>query len=227
MHEVTKMRIFEIENKSYEFSSSKFTEIFNTFRKQNKLKSDELEQSMADSLFVQKSTVHSWRFGRSGPSDLDIIKKLANYLKLADYTYLLKEKNEMIKLNELQMQSVKKIYDALVSFLHEFLNTGGFTTSMWYDFLDKGSKNPESDIYDYIENLEDRIELIIKQEYFYLRDLSIYNELCDFVHGDLVDIYNGKLGYAYRVECFGDAPTTYDDYLKTWNKLNSIIEKYC
>ena len=125
------------------------------------------------------------------------------------------------------MQSAKKIYDVLVGFLHEFDLTGGFTTAMWYDLEAKGSKDPESDMYDYIQGLEEKILLVFRQEYFYLHDTPIYNELLNFMDEDFGETYNGKLGYAYRFEAVPEEnPTTEDDYVKAMDKLNSIIEKY-
>ena len=222
------MRTFEIDDKKYMFSFSKFSELFKNYRKKNEMKVDELEQELADKLYVQKSTIHSWKFGPSGPNDLEIIINLAKCLELDDYIYLLYEEEKvMTKLTDLQLQSAKRIYDALVGFLHEFEVTGGFTTSMWYDLQDNGSKNPEEDMYEYIQNLEDKIHLIFRQEYFFLHDLPIYNELLNYMDEDLTETYEGKLGYAYRFEAIpNENPTTDEDYEKAMNKLNSIIEKY-
>lgn len=221
------MRIFEIGVKSYTFSSSKFSELFKNYRKKNGMKVDNLEQTLADKLYVQQSTIHSWKFGPSGPTDLETIINLAKCLELENYTYLLKEELTMPKLSNLQMQSAKKIYDVLVGLLHEFDLTGGFTTSMWYDLEAKGSKDPESDMYDYIQGLEEKILLVFRQEYFYLHDTPIYNELLNFMDEDLGETYNGKLGYAYRFEAVPEGnPTKEDDYVKAMDKLNSIIEKY-
>ena len=98
---------------------------------------------------------------------------------------------------------------------------------MWYDLEAKGSKDPESDMYDYIQGLEEKILLVFRQEYFYLHDTPIYNELLNFMDEDLGETYNGKLGYAYRFEAVPEGnPTTEDDYVKAMDKLNSIIEKY-
>ena len=221
------MRTFEIDGKTLMFSFSKFSELFKNYRKKYELKVDELEQELADKLYAQKSTIHSWKFGPSGPNDLETIINLAKCLELDNYTYLLKEEKIMTKLTDLQLQSAKRIYDALVGFLHEFEVTGGFTTSMWYNLQKGGSDNPEEDMYEYIQKLEDKIHLIFRQEYFFLHDLPIYNELLNYMDEDLVETYDGKLSYAYRFEAIpAGNPTTDEDYEKAVNKLNSIIEKY-
>lgn len=221
------MKTYEIVGRKFTFSFSNFSELFKNYRKRNNLKVDELEQELADKLYVQKSTIHSWKFGPSGPTDLQTIMNLSNCLGLERYTYLLKEETTMSKLTDFQLQSTKRIYDALVSFLSEFESTGGFTTNMWYDLVAQGSKYPEEDIYQYVYKLEDKIHMVIRQEYFFLHDLPVYNELLNFAYEDLESIYDGKLGYAYRFEAGADGnPTTEEDYTKAMNKLNSIIEKY-
>ena len=229
--EEIKMKIFDIDGKKYKFSNSKFLEHFNYYRKhkyKNKIiKSEILEQSLAENLCVEKATVHSWKFGPSGPCDLDIIKKLSELLQLDNYLYLLKEDKTIMKLTNAQLDSAKKIYDAFVEFLHEFDITGGFTNSMWNNFEDMGSKDPEKDIYNYVDKLIEKINLVIRKEYFYLHDLPIYNDFIEFLNEDLYNTFEGKLSYAYRFEAISEGhPTTQEDYLKAMDKLNSIIEKY-
>lgn len=77
------------------------------------------------------------------------------------------------------------------------------------------------------DEMHRKIELVLDQEYFDLRDTDIYNELCEFVSDELIDIYDGKVSYAYRFEAYADGnPTTSEDYDKAMIKLNGIIEKY-
>ena len=143
----------------------------------------------------------------------------------------MEEKSEEIIIHneeytELQILSIKRIYDKIISFLHEFDYTGGFTTTLWYDFYDREKSNTEEVIYDYVEEKMRKIYLIIEQEYFYLHDLKIYDGLCGFVYDDLVDTYEGKLGYAYRYEAIPEGhPTTTEDYENALSKINSIISK--
>ena len=115
------MKKFEIDGKIFTFSFSKFSELFKNYRRNdvwshfNKRKktTDKLEQELADKLGVQKSTIHSWKFGPDGPNDLETIINLANCLELDNYIYLLKEETSKIKLTDLQLQSVKRIYNTL------------------------------------------------------------------------------------------------------------------
>ena len=120
----------------------------------------------------------------------------------------------------------KRIYDVLIWFLEEFSNTDGFN-NWWLEFHDNGSKDPENDIYERVDGMENQIRLVLNQEYFDLHNHEIYNELCEFASEDLINTYNGKVSYAYRFEAIPDNnPTTLDDYVKAMNKLNEIIERY-
>ena len=47
-----KMRIFESGAKSYAFSSSKFSELVKNYRNKNGMKVDNLEQTLADKLYL-------------------------------------------------------------------------------------------------------------------------------------------------------------------------------
>ena len=79
----------------------------------------------------------------------------------------------------------------------------------------------ESTIYEFADTEIRKIGMRLQKEFFYLRDLSIYDTLYDFVDVDLVNIYDGKCGYSYRFETIG---STDEDYLKALNKLNDIVK---
>lgn len=230
-------KIIEIENVKYRFSCAKFKFIFDEYCKNNNITKEELEIMLSDKVSVTKSAVHNWRFGSNGPSTLGMIELISNVICEGDYFSLMEEEiimeeklEEIIiedeKYSELQILSIKRIYDKIISFLHEFDYTGGFTTALWYDFYYKGETDPEEAIYEYVENKMREIYLVTEQEYFYLHKLEIYEKLCEFVYNDLVDTYDGKLGYAYRFEAIPDGhPTTTQDYEKALSKINSIISK--
>ena len=104
---------------------------------------------------------------------------------------------------------------------------------MWIEFIDKGINNEfiEDKLYDYAMKQIDNVNLILKQEYFYLHNLSIYDNLNTFINDDLINTFDGKLSYAYRFESLVEdyngnrGATTSEDYLKALNKINGIIEE--
>ena len=165
------------------------------------------------------------------PNNLDIIKNIANYYKLRDFKYLLSikgEKKRMNNFNELQLNSIKRIYDSIIEHLDYFEKTDGYN-DLWFDFIDKGIKPEciEDKLYEVAEKELNKVILCYKKEKILLKNAKVYEEIGNFLYNDLYDIFDGKLNYAYRFEAIPDGkPTTDDDYNKVINKLNSIIDKY-
>lgn len=218
-----------IDNDAYYFNFEKFIELFNRWRSKKKLHVGNLEEELAKCVNKDTSTIHNWRYKTSGPSDIDTIKLISSFFEISDYKTLLidkvgKEKIDM-KLSDLQILSIKRVYDAIIDFLYEFEKSNGFN-DYWFD-LDIHPQSRESELYDMAVASVEKVELVLKKEYCFLGKTKIYIELMDFVYNDLYDIFDGKLSYAYRFEAIVDGnPTTSDDYYKTLNKINEIIEKY-
>ncbi len=239
-------KTFLIGNRRYNFSRKSFEYYFKRCLNVPKARIDginkvgELEEYIANKVICSKDTVHGWRFTNSGPGDLSTIKQIADILGIKDYMRLMEEmfeenkteKGEKIKtvkneLTNLQIESLKRIYDAVIEYLDDFEKTDGFTGTLWYEFRDKGFKNPEPEIYDYAEKKVEAVLLVIKKEYFYLHNTEVYDMICEYAENDLYEIFNGKLSYAYRFEAIPDGnPTTTDDYEKAISKLNEIIKEY-
>lgn len=223
-------KIFQVNGKKMQFDFLVFTREFQRHRKAEGLKVSQLEEIIADAVSVSVEAVHNWRFRSNGPSDLQTIKDIAKELNISQWELLLKEVTEdtnMVKLTTQQQESLKRVYDSIINFLHIFENTDGFTGNLWYRFAEQGSKDPEEDIQEYADKEYYKVELVIKKEYFYLHDTAVYDEIYDYFYNDLLDTYDGKLGYAYRFEAIPDGnPTTSEDYEKALKRINEIIEKY-
>ena len=223
-------KLFYIGDNGYRFDSNSFNTYFRNSAKENEIKYGDFEEKIANKLFVTKEAVHNWRFGSNGPGSLEIIQKLANAISISDYMKLLKKHVEVNKMEEystLKIESMKRVYDAIIDFLEDFSVTDGFTGALWYKFERMGSPDPEDDIYGYAEDKIRAINLILQKEYFYLHDTKVYSELCEYVDNDLWDTFNGKVSYAYRFEAIPDGnPTTEEDYDKALKRINEIIEQY-
>ena len=133
------------------------------------------------------STIHNWRYKTSGPSDIDTIKLISSFFEISDYKILLidkvgKEKIDM-KLSDLQILSIKRVYDAIIDFLYEFEKSNGFN-DYWFD-LDIHPQSRESKLYDMAVASVEKVELVLKKEYCFLGKTKIYIELMDFVYNDL------------------------------------------
>ncbi len=221
-------RVFTEGGVQYSFNSMAFRSRIDSFAKEKGVPKGQVADELAEGLCVTADAVNNWKYGKNGPADLDAVKKAAEILH-TDWQLLVRKNDggtEMKQLTDRQRDAAKRIYDVLIWFLEEFSNTDGFN-SWWLEFKEKGSDDPEDDIYDRIAGMEDRVRLVLNQEYFDLHDHEIYDALCEFASEDLVDVYNGKVSYAYRFEAIPeDDPTTWDDYEKAMNKLNEIIERY-
>ncbi len=165
------------------------------------------------------------------PNDLEIIKNIANYYKLGNFKDLLinkGDKKRMNNFNELQISSIKRIYDSIIEHLDYFEKTDGYN-DLWLNFKDKGIKPEyiEDKLYETAEKELNKVILCYKKEKILLKNTKAYEEIGDFIYNDLYDIFDGKLKYAYRFEAISEEnPTTDDDYNKVMNKFNFIIDKY-
>ena len=234
-----KTKSFLIEGENYCFDIESFRFYFNKFAKENEIKIMKLEENIADKLYLTKEAVHNWRFGSNGPGDLDLIKKLSDLINVK-YVDLLKKTEEektLEKYTTEQVVSIKCVYDVIIDFLDEFYRTDGFN-DLFYDFkeayekeiiktIEKDGQDFVEDIKIYVENKVADIYKVIKKERFYLRNTEIYYKLWDYVDNELDEIYNGKLEYAYRFEAMVNGnPSTEEDYLKAYKRINEIIEQY-
>lgn len=224
----SQMRMFTENGIEYRFNDRVFRSLIDHYAKEKGISKGQIVRELANELYVSADAVNNWKYGKNGPADMETIKKIAIYLHM-DWELLVKKvngENAMTQLNERQKDAAKRIYDVLIWFLEEFNNTDGFN-SWWVDFKDKGSHDPENDIMARIKQMEERIGLVLDQEYFDLHDHEIYDEFCEFAGEDLTNVYNGKVSYAYRFESDGEgSPTVWQDYEIARQHLNEIIERY-
>ena len=223
-------RTFLIDGKEMRFNFDSFNSLIHDYKKRNKMTVAEIEESIANKANVTNSAVHNWRQKLNGSGDIEIIEKIASALNEANWRILLieitKGHTNMNKFSERELNAIKKIYDSIIDFLDEFQNTTGFN-DLWFKYSEKGYKNPENGIYEYVEEKLNYIYLIYKREHFDLKNLDIYDELGNYIDEDLIETYNCKLSYGYRFEADEiTTPTTNQDYEIAMNKLNQIIDKY-
>lgn len=223
------MRNYVIDGKKMTFNPCAFKTVFERHCRSLKTTFSKFEARLSEQLNISTDTIHGWRYGKNAPSGIEYVKELATVLELKDYTLLLTENDgghDMNQLADWQLDAVKRIYDSCIWFLDEFNHSDGFN-DYWLTFKQKGAKNTEVAICDYAEEMMRKINLVLSQEYFDLCHCNIYDELCEYVGEDLVDIYDGKVSYAYRFEASVNGnPSTEEDYDKAMVKLLGIIEKY-
>lgn len=156
-------RVFTVDGKQVRFDAQIFNKNFESCRRSKKIGVGEFEEQLAKKLNVSREAVHNWRFRKNGPSDVEMLIKIAKTLGLSDWTLLTKEidgGNTMTQLTERQKNAAKRIYDVCIWFLSEFSNTDGFN-DYWYKFKDAGSTDPEEDIYELVQEKMDKVGMVL------------------------------------------------------------------
>lgn len=227
---MSNLREYTFNGRRAVFNKEAFRHYVTQKSRREKVSINKLEDQIADGVKISANAVHHWIYKQGGPGDVEMIAPLAKMLNIEDPTLLLTFVEdggiEMERLTDRQRTAAKRIYDSCIWFLYEFNRTDGFN-DYWLKFKESGSQDPESDIYDMIEGMIGKINLVLDQEYFDLRGCDLYNELCEYVSDDLYETFNGKLGYGYRFEAHPNGnPTTTEDYDRAMIRLNTIIDKY-
>lgn len=75
-------RVYTVDGNKMQFDSNNFKILIKSYGKRNKLKSQDVERSLANGLNVSTDTVHKWHYGMSTPTDVDLVKELAKILDL-------------------------------------------------------------------------------------------------------------------------------------------------
>ncbi len=122
-------------NSYYYFNTKMFLDLFTSLKKVSRKKVSELEIEIAEALHVSKETIHNWRFCTCGPGSIELINDIKNFFKSEDIETLLvssKRKEKSMNLTDLQILSLKRIYDSIIDFLFIFNNSDGFN-DYWYD----------------------------------------------------------------------------------------------
>ena len=229
-------KIYHINGKYMQFCSVSFNHLFTEICKKNKLKKADYEAELGDILSVSSNAVHNWRFGMNGPSDVETITQLANYLKIEDFMLLLKDGKEKttMKISERQKDSLKRIYDSVIEYLDTFYQTDGFN-DYWHQLANNGTKKNQIEdlLYDIAEKEVHKVELALAKEYIELHRLPVYGELEEYISDILYETFNGKLSYAYRFEApvenidgTRDGVTTSEDFTRALIKINNLLENY-
>ena len=223
-----KTRVFRIDGTDYRFNSQAFRSYIDSITgKAGGRTKEELYAILETECGTSPDALKNWMYGKNGPSDILIIRRVADAVGIDDWMILLKkvcDKNDtdisgkeknMNGLTDRQKDAAKRVYDVLVWFLEEYSNSDGFRC--WNEMLG------EDEIFGVITEMKDKVSLVINQEYFDLHDNDIYSEFCEFSAEDLPDVYPAYIR--------DDANTDYirriwHEYEQAMLRLNDIIERY-
>ena len=225
-------RIFHIDGSDYSFNFSAFGRFFKSYRAGTKRNITETEQAIADALSLSREAVHSWRFEKNGPADVDIIKNLAEFLGITDYMILLEKRTgePNMTANDRILDSLKRIYDEVILYLDYYDTSFAYLTD-FYEFKDEGLTDEEAwnECYNLASECLHEVEIVLQQEYIILHKLDIYSTLESFVHRDLCNIWDGKLDYVDNRDKITDDNTgmyCHEQYEVVYQKLNELMDEY-
>lgn len=222
-------KFYKYKDSFYFFDHDIFNDMFNRKCNKDRLMIKDMEEQLANVINVSKDTVHSWRYKTYSPNDLNLVNDIANYFGYEKDVLLCKKGGDakMKKMSDIELMSVKRVYESIIEFLEYFYKTDGFN-DLWFDFEKIDPSLIEEKLWEIAEKEHDKVMMSLKKEYPIIRKIQIYTDLSNFIYNDLYDIYDGKLTYAYRFEAIPDEnPTTDEDYTKAYKKLNEIIDSYC
>ncbi|MBE5864619.1 MAG: hypothetical protein E7292_00205 [Lachnospiraceae bacterium] len=125
------LRIYVIEDKEMVFNVSLFRDLFRNYAQKKGMRLGEYEYEVAEYLYVDSSTIHSWRMRVSGPGDIEKIKLLAKLWNIK-YELLLKEAKRMStamqhkELSDREKTALKNVYVSFLNYMGIFKKTAGF-----------------------------------------------------------------------------------------------------
>lgn len=165
------LRTFTVNEKEMIFNVSVFQTLFKKRAVHNNMTLGAYEEELANHLFVDKSAVHNWRMNVNGPSDIDKIQQIADFLNV-NYKILLTEahdmmeKNNVARLSESEKVALKNVYRTFMNYVNTFEATTGFLYNA------DGSEYQFGNAY----ALHDNLCSVLQYEYIDLKR-TVYDEL--------------------------------------------------
>ena len=136
-----------------------------------------------------------------------------------------------LRLTDRQTEALRRIYVAVVEYLDEFERTLGFN-DLWFERVKAGTapEHIEDELYELADARQHAVRLAADKERFDLYGLPVYDAVLELIDDDLVDIYDGKLSYAYRLEAPVEAEDgklsgvpLEDDLDRAWAKVDEVF----
>lgn len=222
----SKTRLFEYNGRKVMFDRTQFCSAFDSYRMANKIPVIQLEQKIAETVFLSREAIHNWRNGYNGPSDIPTIQSLAAFLKVSPESLLADHKEEnriMNHFTEAQLESAKRITDGLWDYIYMFSETEGFTTHI---DISTGKQIMLSSGNDYQDEYYDKLSSLFRKEYFTLHGYEAYTEL-EILLNDISSSYDTDYRFLTETEIDNKAIDMYPKYVSRWTaRLSDIVKKY-
>ena len=194
--------IFNVDGRRMQFNSLVFNEQISLYKKKSQKTNNEIIGVIANKSGVSEDAVRNWKKGNNGPSEIKMIEDIADVLQIGEYKLFLKEikeENVVEKLTDRQLTAVKKIYDSIVTFMNEFINSNGFN-SYQTDIIDK-MKIKEYTAVEYINGYDSSDGYMVR-EVWNLDDIDKPNEKMLNVLEAIIESKMGEIELSYKKEYF-------------------------
>ena len=122
--------------------------------------------------------------------------------------------------NDRQLTALKKVYDACVSFLNDYLFSNGFS-KYWSDLVESGFEgNLDNEMYYRMLKKQETVQTVFDQEYFDLHDLEVYDSMSVLVNDGLMGLFEGNHEDEYDNT---KAEETVEKYNHLMNVINDLV----
>lgn len=126
---------YKYKDSFYFFDHDLFNDMFNRKCNKDRLMIKDMEEQLANAINVSRDAVHSCRYKTYSPNDLILVNDIANYFGYEKDVLLCKKGRgtKMKKLSDVELMSVKRVYESIIEFLEYFYKTNAFN-DLWFDF---------------------------------------------------------------------------------------------
>lgn len=223
------LKVFQYQDIKVQFNAKSFDDLSKVYKQKKKVTLSSIEAEIAKEVRVSEEAVRNWRFGKNGPSELEMIQGIAKILELSDWTILLEKYdggNVVATITDREKNALKRVYDSIIDFLYEFIDTDGFELVM-YDVEHQIRSEFTEAMYDDIADKVRNIHRILNKEYFDLGRHKVYNELNEYITTYIYDMFDGKFTFENGKTIVVRSEISVDEeYGNAMVALNHIIEKY-
>lgn len=223
------LKVFQYQDIEVQFNAKSFDDLSKEYKQKKKVTLGSIEADIAKEVKVSEEAVRNWRFGKNGPSELEMIKGIAKVLELSNWTILLEKYDggkTMAAITDREKDALKRVYDSIIDFLYEFIDSDGFEIVM-YDVEHQIRSEFTEAMYDDIADKVRNIHRTLNKEYFDLGKHEVYNELNEYITTYIYDMFDGKFTFKDGKTVVVKSEISVDEeYESALVALNHIIEKY-
>ena len=223
------LKVFQYQDIEVQFNAKSFDDLSKEYKQKKKVTLGSIEAEIAREVNVSEEAVRNWRFGKNGPGELEMIQGIAKVLELKNWTILLEKYDggkTMAAITDREKDALKRVYDSIIDFLYEFIDSDGFEIVM-YDVEHQIRSEFTEAMYDDIANKVRNIHRTLNKEYFDLGKHEVYNELNEYITTYIYDMFDGKFTFKDGKTVVVKSEISVDEeYEGALAALNRIIEKY-